>query len=401
MKSQTASRVLLTFALLWSLALPLFAATLVNINTADSATLQTLNGIGPSKAQAIIDYRTQHGAFATIQDIQNVSGIGPSTYANIKDYITVGDGTSAQTTPTQSTQTQTNSQTQQTSQQDQTTQTQTSTNSALPPVITAKITTDAKAVVGAGTILNGSAYNSAGEPLVANVRYMWNFGDGTTAEGQQVIHTYRYPGAYSVELNIGYNYSSAMARLKLPVIQPTINLVAEGDASLTVYNQTADDIDVGGWSIVDPSAGLGTGGTTKTFVIPADTVVLAGEGVRFGAAATGLPGSRSAMLLYPNGTQAASAVVGKSSPLRGERITPAPIAPATVSAPAQPAVIPTTTPNMAAAATAPASGQPMSWFPFGGLVALLAVGGAGAWYAGALPKRRPETPDSPDEFDIE
>jgi competence ComEA-like helix-hairpin-helix protein len=78
---------------------PVFAADLVNINTADSATLQTLNGIGPSKAQGIIDYRTQHGPFATIADIQNVSGIGPTTYANIKDFITVG-GASTQTQTT-------------------------------------------------------------------------------------------------------------------------------------------------------------------------------------------------------------------------------------------------------------------------------------------------------------
>jgi len=67
------------------------AAVLININTADSAALETLKGIGPSKAHAIIEYRTEHGPFATIEDIQNVSGIGTVTYNNIKDFITVGD----------------------------------------------------------------------------------------------------------------------------------------------------------------------------------------------------------------------------------------------------------------------------------------------------------------------
>src|SRR3989338_3289221 len=68
-----------------------FAADLININTADTALLDTLPGIGPSKATAIVEYRVAHGPFARIEDIQNVSGIGPSTYSDIKSLITVGD----------------------------------------------------------------------------------------------------------------------------------------------------------------------------------------------------------------------------------------------------------------------------------------------------------------------
>src|SRR3989344_1599260 len=92
----------------------LHAAALVNINTADQASLETLNGIGPSKAQAIITYRTQNGPFAAIEDIMNVSGIGTATFNNIKDYITVGgSGSTAQTTASStSTQTQTQVQSQ-------------------------------------------------------------------------------------------------------------------------------------------------------------------------------------------------------------------------------------------------------------------------------------------------
>ena len=71
--------------------LPVIAyAAPVNINTADATLLDSLPGIGPSKATAIVDYRTQNGPFATIADIQNVSGIGPSTFANIETLITVG-----------------------------------------------------------------------------------------------------------------------------------------------------------------------------------------------------------------------------------------------------------------------------------------------------------------------
>jgi len=64
---------------------------LININTASLKELDTLPGIGPSKAQAIIDYRDANGSFATIEEIMNVSGIGQVTFDNIKDSITVGD----------------------------------------------------------------------------------------------------------------------------------------------------------------------------------------------------------------------------------------------------------------------------------------------------------------------
>lgn len=64
-------------------------SSLININTATSEELQTLPGIGESKAAAIISYREENGDFESTQDITNVSGIGDSTYENIKDYITV------------------------------------------------------------------------------------------------------------------------------------------------------------------------------------------------------------------------------------------------------------------------------------------------------------------------
>jgi len=385
MKSRTATkavgRVLAVSVLVGAFASPTFAATLVNINTADSATLQTLNGIGPSKAQAIIDYRTQNGPFAKIEDIQNVSGIGPSTYANIKDYITV-DGPSTSSGQTTTTQTQaTTTQTQASSQ----------TSGTSAPEISAKIFTSAKALVGAGTAFDGVAYSGAGEPLVSNVRYVWNFGDGTAAEGRHVLHTYRYPGTYSVELAVAYNFSNASVRIKLPVVVPQILLVAEGDSSLTIYNQSTSDLDVGFWTLVD--------GAGKPFVIPEDTVVLAGEGVRFGASITGLPGTPSALLLYPNGTQAASAQVSKTSPLRGERVTAAP-ARASVSAPVQPAAVATNTNNVAAAAAAPTQDADAPWLPVGGLVALLGLGSAGAWYASTFHTKTGTSKGSP-EFEIE
>lgn len=61
----------------------------VNINQADAATLaKALNGIGPKKAEAIIEYRKEHGDFKTLKDLENVKGIGAKTIqVNEKDIL--------------------------------------------------------------------------------------------------------------------------------------------------------------------------------------------------------------------------------------------------------------------------------------------------------------------------
>jgi competence protein ComEA len=61
----------------------------VNINTDGPDRLQLLPGIGEAKAAAIIRYRTQYGAFSSIEDIMNVSGIGKALFEQIKDRIRV------------------------------------------------------------------------------------------------------------------------------------------------------------------------------------------------------------------------------------------------------------------------------------------------------------------------
>lgn len=64
--------------------------TIININTASVDELATLPNIGQTTAQRIVDYRTQFGAFTTLEDLTQVFGIGPATLAQIKDLITVG-----------------------------------------------------------------------------------------------------------------------------------------------------------------------------------------------------------------------------------------------------------------------------------------------------------------------
>ena len=68
-----------------SVALP------VNINTADAATLAAaITGVGENKAEAIVAYRTEHGAFGSVDELTKVKGIGPKTVDMNRDRITVG-----------------------------------------------------------------------------------------------------------------------------------------------------------------------------------------------------------------------------------------------------------------------------------------------------------------------
>ena len=66
------------------------AQTRVNINLADAHTLSSqLNGIGPAKAQAIVDYRTAHGAFQSVDELIEVKGIGTATLERLRPQLSL------------------------------------------------------------------------------------------------------------------------------------------------------------------------------------------------------------------------------------------------------------------------------------------------------------------------
>lgn len=79
----------LFFAGLMAVAAPALSA--VDINTADQKTLEKLPGIGPAKAQAIIEHRP----YKSKEDLKKVDGIGDKTYKMLESEITVGGGAKA------------------------------------------------------------------------------------------------------------------------------------------------------------------------------------------------------------------------------------------------------------------------------------------------------------------
>ena len=82
--------------LILSLVLALCGAAFaeVNVNTATQDELDSLKGVGPVKARAIVDYRAKNGPFKSVDELRNVTGIGQKTLEDIRKEVTVsGPGT--------------------------------------------------------------------------------------------------------------------------------------------------------------------------------------------------------------------------------------------------------------------------------------------------------------------
>jgi competence protein ComEA len=89
--------ILKSLALSMLLATSAFAADKVNINTADAAAIdEVLLNVGPSKAQAIVDYRKANGAFKSAEELAMVKGIGLKTVEKNRDRIEIGRTAPAQ-----------------------------------------------------------------------------------------------------------------------------------------------------------------------------------------------------------------------------------------------------------------------------------------------------------------
>ncbi|NOT68019.1 MAG: topoisomerase [Methylophilaceae bacterium] len=83
----------LFFVLIAAFFYSMSAFAAVNLNTATKEELESLKGVGPAKAQAILDYRQKNGSFKTVDDLNNVPGFGDKTLAKLRSEISVSGKT--------------------------------------------------------------------------------------------------------------------------------------------------------------------------------------------------------------------------------------------------------------------------------------------------------------------
>ena len=67
------------------------ARLLIDLNNAQARELEMLPSIGPTIAQRIVDHRTKHGPFDSLNDLDDVHGIGPKTIAKVSDWVTLSE----------------------------------------------------------------------------------------------------------------------------------------------------------------------------------------------------------------------------------------------------------------------------------------------------------------------
>lgn len=100
-------------------------------------------------------------------------------------------------------------------------------------------------------------------------RFVWNFGDGTSAEGLKLIHTYAFPGEYAVILNGDRNGKEAVSRTTVKVTEPSL-AIAVVPGGLKITNKSNTEINIGEWGVTD---GI------QTALIPRDTIILGNRSI--------------------------------------------------------------------------------------------------------------------------
>lgn len=276
-----------------------WATALVNINTADKATLMSLTGLGGTgvKAQAVIDYRAQHGSFASIGDIQKVTGIGPSTYAGLKDFITVGDTSASDNSDTVSDETASSTDS---SVQEHTSSSSSSSGGATtytppPSTLTLDAGTNQDAVMEVPLHLFARAVIKGGA-VDPSAQIVWGFGDASSAEGSAVEKTYRYAGSYLVVVTATDGQATGRDEFIVTVRPAQVRILEIPDTGVMVINDTNERLDLSSWALFADKG---------SFRIPDGTVLLPKANVLFSSTITKLPTAPEVMLAYPNGGVAA------------------------------------------------------------------------------------------------
>ncbi len=182
-----------------------------------------------------------------------------------------------------------------------------------PQVLFADAGADRIEIVGADTEFTGRAYTRS-QTVVDNVRYTWNFGDGSTAEGETVMHHYSFPGRYAVTLTVSQDKSTGSDRVIVTAEPAQFSFSAYADGSVEIVNGAQRDLDLSFWIV---KSGV------RQFLLPQDSLILAGASMRIAQGTLGYWSNGDTELDYPNGMLALKA--GEKTALQPQSIPKAPM----------------------------------------------------------------------------
>jgi len=162
---------------------------------------------------------------------------------------------------------------------------------------------DRTIIVGADVEFDGEAYDKDQNMLDdTTTRFMWNFGDGSAAEGPSVEHHFDYPGQYVVVLSIA-NLKTSVASQIIVTAQPAaLSFTTLPDGGVAIQDLAGHDLDLSGWIVRESAEPF-----AAQFILPHHTRILSGGTMHISVDVLKFHATADTSLDYPNGTVALGA----------------------------------------------------------------------------------------------
>jgi PKD repeat protein len=160
---------------------------------------------------------------------------------------------------------------------------------------------DIRTFTGLSVSFSGNALGLYDEPL-PYATYRWNFGDGATAVGKMVDHVYRFPGEYTVTLQVSNATLESSDRALVVVVPPSVvfgQVHVGPDGYVELKNESDQEVDISGWILSSSLSG-------QSFVFPPHSIMPPRHATPFPNQVTALLGDGGVFTLrFANGTTVA------------------------------------------------------------------------------------------------